>query len=52
VTGTAAATARNNDLTGTPELVNTDPYGQGWMFEVETDPATLGKQRTTCMTSS
>lgn len=21
-----------------------DPYGQGWMFEVETDPATLGQQ--------
>jgi len=36
--------ARNDDLARTPELVNTDPYGQGWMFEVETDPATLGQQ--------
>jgi len=42
VTGTVRA--RNDDLTGTPGLVNTDPYGQGWMFEVETDPATLGQQ--------
>ena len=31
--------ARNEDLTGTPELVNADPYGQGWMFEVQADPA-------------
>jgi glycine cleavage system H protein len=42
VTGTVRA--RNDDLAGTPELVNTDPYGQGWIFEVETDPATLGQQ--------
>jgi len=26
--------ARNEALDATPELVNTDPYGQGWMFEV------------------
>ena len=42
VTGTVSA--RNDDLAGAPELVNTDPYGQGWMFEVETDQATLGQQ--------
>jgi glycine cleavage system H protein len=42
VTGTVRA--RNGALTGAPELVNTDPYGQGWMFEVETNPATLGQQ--------
>ena len=36
--------ARNDALADTPELVNTDPYGQGWMFEVETDPATLAQQ--------
>ena len=42
VTGTVRT--RNDDLTSTPELVNTDPYGQGWMLEVETDPATLGQQ--------
>ena len=42
VTGTVRA--RNDALTGAPELVNTDPYGQGWMFEVDTDPATLSQQ--------
>jgi glycine cleavage system H protein len=31
---------RNEALDATPELVNTDPYGQGWMFEVE--PADAG----------
>jgi len=42
VTGTVRA--RNDDLTRTPELVNTDPYGQGWMFEVETEAAMLSQQ--------
>lgn len=32
----------NEALTTTPELVNTDPYGAGWMFRVElSDPADL-----------
>jgi len=35
---------RNDVLAARPELVNTDPYGEGWIFEVETDPATLGQQ--------
>jgi glycine cleavage system H protein len=26
--------ARNDTLDGTPELVNSDPYGEGWLFEV------------------
>lgn len=26
--------ARNEALEATPELVNTDPYGAGWLFEV------------------
>lgn len=26
--------ARNGDLDATPELVNSDPYGAGWMFEL------------------
>jgi glycine cleavage system H protein len=42
VTGTVRT--RNDDLAGTPEVVNSDPYGQGWMFEVETDPASLSQQ--------
>ena len=36
VTGTVRA--RNDELTSAPELVNSDPYGRGWMFEVGTDP--------------
>jgi glycine cleavage system H protein len=27
-------TARNESLDATPELVNSDPYGEGWLFEV------------------
>lgn len=26
--------ARNDALDATPELVNTDPYGGGWLFEI------------------
>ena len=32
VSGTVST--RNEALDTTPELVNTDPYGEGWMFEV------------------
>ena len=32
VAGTVAA--RNEALDATPELVNTDPYGEGWLFEI------------------
>lgn len=42
VTGTVRT--RNDELTGTPELVNTDPYGQGWLFEAEIDRSTLNEQ--------
>ena len=31
--------AVNGDLEGSPELVNSGPYGEGWMFEVRTDGA-------------
>ena len=27
-------TGTNDDLTGNPELVNSDPYGAGWMLRV------------------
>ncbi len=34
--------ARNAALEDTPELLNTDPYGEGWMFEVEpADPSAV-----------
>jgi glycine cleavage system H protein len=39
VSGTV--TARNDALDGTPELVNSDPYGEGWLFEVQ--PADAGQ---------
>lgn len=26
--------ARNEALDGSPELVNSDPYGEGWLFEI------------------
>ena len=29
--------ARNEALDATPELVNTDPYGDGWLFEVSVE---------------
>ena len=35
---------RNDELANAPELINSDPYGQGWMFEIEPDPTTLGTQ--------
>jgi len=32
--------ARNEALDATPELVNTDPYGDGWLFEMQpSDPS-------------
>ena len=29
-------TAINKNLEATPGLINTDPYGEGWIFEIET----------------
>jgi glycine cleavage system H protein len=42
VSGTVRA--RHDELADAPDLVNSDPYGEGWIFEVETDPATLDRQ--------
>jgi glycine cleavage system H protein len=40
LTGTVVAV--NEALDGTPELVNSDPYGEGWLFELEVaDAATV-----------
>jgi glycine cleavage system H protein len=34
--------ARNEALSGTPETVNADPYGEGWLLEVQlSNPAEL-----------
>ncbi|WP_270888075.1 glycine cleavage system protein GcvH [Pedococcus sp. 5OH_020] len=36
-------TAVNEALDATPELVNTDPYGEGWMYELRpSDSAAVG----------
>ena len=40
VAGTVVS--RNDALDATPELVNNDPYGEGWLVEIEpADPAAL-----------
>jgi len=36
--------AVNEELANTPELVNQDPYGQGWMFRIRPrDPAEINE---------
>ena len=41
VAGTVSA--RNEALESQPELVNTDPYGEGWIAEIDVpDPGNLG----------
>jgi glycine cleavage system H protein len=35
---------RNDVLADTPELVNANPYGQGWMLQVEVTPSSLESQ--------
>ncbi|MGW0086809.1 glycine cleavage system protein GcvH [Streptomyces sp. NPDC003393] len=37
VSGTVVA--RNEDLADSPELVNSDPYEQGWLVDIEVDPS-------------
>ncbi|HEY1268631.1 MAG TPA: glycine cleavage system protein GcvH [Candidatus Binatia bacterium] len=44
VTGTIRK--RNEALAAAPELVNTAPYGDGWLFEVEVDAASERDQLT------
>ena len=40
ISGTVVA--RNEALDANPDLVNSDPYGEGWMFEVEpADPGAV-----------
>jgi len=39
---TGEVVARNDGLDATPELVNSDPYGEGWLIEIRLDdPAGL-----------
>jgi glycine cleavage system H protein len=36
---TGAVTARNEKLDAQPELINSDPYGDGWIIEIELSDA-------------
>lgn len=37
----ATVVAVNTDLEGSPQLINSDPYGQGWLLELRADADTL-----------
>ncbi len=47
VTGVVRAT--NGNLADAPELVNADPYGRGWLFDVEIDASALPRQLASLM---
>lgn len=38
---TAKVVAVNGDLDGNPQLVNSDPYGAGWLVELQADGGAL-----------
>lgn len=38
---TAKVVARNDDLADSPELVNSEPYGAGWLIDLQVDAAAL-----------
>lgn len=38
---TAKVVAVNEDLEGSPDLVNSDPYGAGWLLELQAAPGEL-----------
>ena len=40
---TAKVVGVNDDLVDTPELVNSDPYGAGWLIELQVDAASLSE---------
>ena len=50
VTGTVRA--RNDGLARAPEVINTDPYSAGWIFEADVDPAILHTQLADLMDAS
>jgi glycine cleavage system H protein len=37
----AKVVAVNGDLEGSPQLVNSDPYGEGWLVDLQADAASL-----------
>jgi glycine cleavage system H protein len=38
---TAKVVAVNGDLEGSPQMVNSDPYGEGWLIELQADADAL-----------
>jgi glycine cleavage system H protein len=38
---TAKVVAVNGDLEGSPQLVNSDPYGEGWLVDLQVDGGSL-----------
>jgi glycine cleavage system H protein len=38
---TAKVVAVNGDLEGSPQLLNSDPYGEGWLIELRADADSL-----------
>ena len=40
---TAKVVAVNEDLDGSPDLVNSEPYGGGWLVDLQVDSAALDK---------
>lgn len=41
---TATVIAVNGDLEASPQLVNSDPYGAGWLVDLQADSAALEQQ--------
>ena len=41
--------AVNADLEASPELVNSDPYGDGWLIEIEVSDETLAEVAATLL---
>ncbi|MGV9799539.1 glycine cleavage system protein GcvH [Mycobacterium sp. NPDC003449] len=37
----AKVVAVNGDLDGSPQLVNSDPYGEGWLVDLRLEPGTV-----------
>lgn len=40
---TATVVAVNAELEGNPSLINSDPYGQGWLLDLQADGDTLNQ---------
>ena len=50
ITGTV--NAKNDALADSPDLLNSDPYQKGWVFEVRCDPSTVAEQMARLMEAS